>query len=247
VRTIATEHEKGMTAPLHHERNGAMTFGMNANNLRPVLLLGAFATVPFLFGANGKGCQTLPVGPDAGPSDAGFCVDKVLCIQGDHWDTTLCKCVPNADAGPPDAEADVEAPDAEADVEAPDAEPPPVDASPDVFCVDNVLCIRGDHWDPTLCKCVPDADVDAAGPTPDAAATQTDAATCYELSYCVMTDHWDPAQCKCVPNNVQCTSPSECHGLLPQYCVASCPNGAPGACAHWACVNGTCVTETCAL
>jgi hypothetical protein len=32
------------------------------------------------------------------PSDAG-CVDNVLCIVGDHWDPTLCKCVPDADAG----------------------------------------------------------------------------------------------------------------------------------------------------
>ena len=23
------------------------------------------------------------------------CVDNVLCIQGDHFDTTLCKCVPD--------------------------------------------------------------------------------------------------------------------------------------------------------
>ena len=23
------------------------------------------------------------------------CVDNVLCIQGDHWDSTLCQCVPN--------------------------------------------------------------------------------------------------------------------------------------------------------
>jgi len=24
------------------------------------------------------------------------CVDTVLCIQGDHWDSTLCQCVPNS-------------------------------------------------------------------------------------------------------------------------------------------------------
>jgi len=30
---------------------------------------------------------------------------------------------------------------------------PPLDAA----CVDNVLCILGDHFDPTLCKCVPDS------------------------------------------------------------------------------------------
>jgi hypothetical protein len=29
-------------------------------------------------------------------------------------------------------------------------------ASPPAACVQNVLCIRGDHWDPVLCKCVSD-------------------------------------------------------------------------------------------
>jgi hypothetical protein len=28
------------------------------------------------------------------PADAA-CVDNVLCIQGDHWDSTLCRCVPD--------------------------------------------------------------------------------------------------------------------------------------------------------
>jgi hypothetical protein len=30
-------------------------------------------------------------------------------------------------------------------------------------CVQNVLCIKGDHWDPTACKCVPDACVSQEG------------------------------------------------------------------------------------
>ena len=35
-----------------------------------------------------------------GTSGTGTCVDNVLCIRGDHFDTILCKCVPNVDAGP---------------------------------------------------------------------------------------------------------------------------------------------------
>jgi hypothetical protein len=27
------------------------------------------------------------------------CPDNVLCIVGDHWDTVLCRCVPNDDGG----------------------------------------------------------------------------------------------------------------------------------------------------
>ena len=29
------------------------------------------------------------------PTPPPTCVDTVLCIQGDHWDSTLCQCVPN--------------------------------------------------------------------------------------------------------------------------------------------------------
>jgi hypothetical protein len=38
---------------------------------------------------------------------------------------------------------------------------PDLDASPnldvDAGCVENVLCIRGDHFDRALCRCVPDS------------------------------------------------------------------------------------------
>jgi hypothetical protein len=34
--------------------------------------------------------------PGAGPS-AGGCPDYVFCIRGDHWDSALCRCVPNED------------------------------------------------------------------------------------------------------------------------------------------------------
>jgi hypothetical protein len=43
---------------------------------------------------------------------------------------------------------------------------PLVDAPP--ACVDNILCITGDHFDKTLCKCVPD------GPPSTSCSTATD-------------------------------------------------------------------------
>ena len=58
------------------------------------------------------------------------CIDAVLCILGDHFDATLCKCVPDREAGTVN------------------------DTNP--VCIDTVLCIRGDHFDATLCKCVAD-------------------------------------------------------------------------------------------
>jgi hypothetical protein len=58
-------------------------------------------------------------------------------------------------------------------------------------CVDNVLCVLGDRWDPLLCSCVPDEDAATPG-SPDA---------CVETVLCVRTDHWDPQLCQCVPND----------------------------------------------
>jgi hypothetical protein len=77
---------------------------------------------------------------DAAGQDA--CVQRVFCILIDHWDSQLCRCVPNFDAGPPVA------PDAGSD-----------------GCDKRALCIDGFHWDLTSCACVPD--VDAGGGTCD--------------------------------------------------------------------------------
>lgn len=42
----------------------------------------------------------------------GVCPDFVLCIKGDHWDTNLCRCVPDDDAGAATDAADETADDA---------------------------------------------------------------------------------------------------------------------------------------
>ena len=34
-------------------------------------------------------------GGTSGTGGTGTCVENVLCIRGDHFDTTLCKCVPD--------------------------------------------------------------------------------------------------------------------------------------------------------
>jgi len=67
--------------------------------------------------------------PDGGAMLDGACVQTELCVVGDSFDTTLCKCVPNVDA-----------------------------TSVDAACIDNVLCVAGDHFDRTLCKCLPNSD-----------------------------------------------------------------------------------------
>jgi hypothetical protein len=105
------------------------------------------------------------------------------------------------------------------------------DADAGPACVDNVLCIRGDHFDTTLCKCVPDVD---AGPV------------CIDNVLCIRGDHFDTTLCKCVPDKVagtQCSTAADCKGALPALCE-QCANGST-ACAHFECVAGACQTVIC--
>jgi hypothetical protein len=161
---------------------------MNSDRLRPLFVLGAFAAAPFLFGADGKGCQPVlltgdggpaadggPGGPGDGadPSDSGgpcvspaggpcggFTQAPCVCAPGLACQTNRIPDIPGVCVAPADA-----------------------------ACIDNVLCIMGDHFDPVLCKCVPDVE---AGAGPDAA--------CIDNVLCIMGDHFDPVLCKCVPD-----------------------------------------------
>ena len=104
------------------------------------------------------------------------------------------------------------------------------DADAGPVCVDNVLCIRGDHFDTTLCKCVPDAD---AGPV------------CIDNVLCISGDHFDTTLCKCVPDQAgnECKTAADCKGALPALCER-CASGST-ACAHFECVAGACETVIC--
>ena len=103
--------------------------------------------------------------PDGGATLDGACVQTELCVVGDSFDTTLCKCVPNVDAGSVDAACI----DNVLCVAGDHFDRtlckclPNSDAAVDAGCVQTQLCIRGDHFDPTLCKCVPDASDGGAG------------------------------------------------------------------------------------
>jgi hypothetical protein len=101
----------------------------------------------------GAGTVTIGVadGGSFGPNDGSLggdrCVENAACVAGDHWDPTLCRCVPG-DA----AAEDVTAP-ADGSGGAPDA------------CVAPIPCTNGYHWDSTVCSCVPDSCGCAGGVT----------------------------------------------------------------------------------
>jgi hypothetical protein len=101
-----------------------------------LLSAGCFRASPPGSGAAGAGGAVVK-------SDAGqVCVENQLCIRGSHWDTQLCKCVPDEVAGST-AAAGGGAP----------------------VCVETVLCVRDAHWDSVLCQCIldsPDAGAGAA-------------------------------------------------------------------------------------
>ena len=90
-------------------------------------------------------------------------------------------------------------------------------------CVQTELCIQGDHFDTTLCKCVP----------------------CVDTVMCIQGDRFDTTVCGCVPNVAPnpCSSATDCTGALPALCQ-QCADGGSG-CAHFTCVAGQCQVAYC--
>jgi hypothetical protein len=207
------------------------------------------------------GCASSQVcGQGCDPEVSGRCqcVETVLCTIGDHFDSTLCKCVPNQDgAASPAVDAGTcvdnvlcvmgDHFDSKLCKCMPNQDgavpPPAVDAS---TCIDNVLCVMGDHFDSKLCKCVPNED--------GAVSPPADAGKCIETVLCIVSDHFDSKLCKCVPNQdaatraddgggLGCTSAKDCTGALPALCQI-CVDGGTG-CAHFTCVANKCQIAYC--
>jgi hypothetical protein len=100
-------------------------------------------------------------------------------------------------------------------------------------CVQTQLCIVGDHFDNTLCKCVPNLD-----------AAPSDAGRCIDNVLCIQGDHFDTSLCRCVPNGAgTCSTAADCTGALPALCQR-CADGGSG-CAHFECVAGQCSIAYC--
>jgi hypothetical protein len=94
------------------------------------------------------------------------------------------------------------------------------------------------------------ADAAGAETADDAGASRADAEATEDASYADASDTdanavnpdagSETLAEAAVPSGVPCTTATDCHGALPQICVAASPANPVGGCAHWACVDGHC-------
>ena len=80
------------------------------------------------------------------------------------------------------------------------------------FCVQNMYCVQGTQWDPSVCACVPVL-------TPIATIVPTVSFTpwptfCVQNMLCVSGTHWDSTTCGCVPNSSPSPTPTPLPGSV---------------------------------
>lgn len=106
--------------------------------------------------------------PTKGGADCGgvcTCVENVLCILGTHFDSSpaVCACVPDNKVVHCGGIAAFPCPGNGKCVDDPSDDCDPKNGGADCggicSCIQNVLCVRGSHFDPSpaVCACVPDA------------------------------------------------------------------------------------------
>jgi hypothetical protein len=177
------------------------------------------------------------------------CVQNVLCIQGDHWDSTLCMCVPNtcisADDGPCGGFTSNPCTCGDGLV----CVPNPIPDIPGTCEVDR-CCPIG--WDMYQCNeengskgynchnpalgCPSSL---ACGGGCDIEVTHRCQAVCDPI-VCPAGETWDPTRCACIQ---PCSTAADCTGPLPGVCKI-CANGTTG-CAHFACLDNACEVVYC--
>ncbi len=180
--------------------------------------------------------------------DAG-CVQNVLCIQGDHWDRSQCRCVPDAcvsQAGGPCGGFITN----------------PCQCAPGLVCALSGIPDVGGTCQAQSCCPVGWAlysctDVDGGSgqschnPALQCASSSTCGGGCdrqvtgrcpaCDPIPCPSGETFDPKACKCIAPS--CQSAADCKGVLPALCE-TCGDGGFG-CAHWSCVAGQCQMSFC--
>ena len=200
-------------------------------------------------GAMPEGTSQEPAAVSAKKIDAGCAgVGSVICINGGHWDPTLCQCVPDAcvsQSGGPCGGFTQN----------------PCTCAPGLVCVTNPIPDIPGTCQPS--RCCPLAwdmyscnETDGGSglachnPQLECPSSLTCGGGCdFEVTgrcpvcdplVCPAGEHWDLTLCQCVPT---CATAADCTGALPQFCEV-CADGGAG-CAHFECISGACQIATC--
>ncbi|HYQ01138.1 MAG TPA: hypothetical protein VER96_20850 [Polyangiaceae bacterium] len=178
------------------------------------------------------------------------CVQNVLCIRGSHFDTTLCKCVPNP---PSQCISKEDGPCGGFTLH-------PCQCAAGLTCVLNINPDLPGTCEPA--RCCPanwnmyDCKEENGGtghnchnPALGCPSSLTCGDGCdFEVSsqcpvcdpiVCPAHEVFSRELCKCV----SCVTAADCTGPLPQLCRV-CADGST-ACAHWSCVANACEVATC--
>jgi len=179
-----------------------------------------------------------------------ICIQNVLCVLGSHFDTTLCKCVPN----PPDICISKE------DGPCGGFTQHPCRCAPGLTCVPSKIPDAPGTCEPARCcpvgwnmyRCNEEnggTGFNCHNPALGCASSLTCGAGCdLEVSgrcpvcdpiKCPAGEVFSRELCKCVG----CVTAADCKGLLPQFCQV-CADGSTG-CAHFSCVANSCEIATC--
>ena len=178
------------------------------------------------------------------------CVQNVLCVRGAHFDTTLCKCVPDA----PNVCISKE------DGPCGGFTRHPCRCAPGLSCVPNKIPDIPGTCEPARCcptgwgmyDCREEngrTGLNCHNPALGCPSSLTCGGGCdFEVSGrcpvcdpipCPAGEVFSRELCKCVG----CATAADCTGLLPQLCQV-CADGSTG-CAHWSCVANRCEIATC--
>jgi hypothetical protein len=178
------------------------------------------------------------------------CVQRVLCIAGDHWDPVLCKCVPN----PPPACVSQE------DGPCGGFTQNPCSCASGLRCVPNRIPDIPGTCEPAACcpvgwtmySCQEEnggTGFNCHNPAMGCASSLicgqgcdmevTGACPVCDPFVCPAGQVFNRTLCRCVG----CNTAADCSGVLPQLCEV-CADGTT-ACAHFACVNNSCQVAIC--
>jgi hypothetical protein len=189
--------------------------------LTPLFVLGALVVLPFLLGANEKGCGGTTVCVSGEGQQCGgliennpcTCATGLVCVLGQiPAEGGTCELPSTGGGGDRCCPATWNLYSCQQQ----DGSSGLACHNPMLGCASSLICGTG-------------CDFQVIGQCP----------ACDQLS-CPQGERWDAIQCKCIPG---CQTAADCSGALPMMCQI-CSDGSYG-CARWTCSAGVCLIAFC--